>query len=198
MGCYRSIFAVSPSSMEGKRARNEVVASEKLKKMVTGLSLMLSIFRKKSWLGRRRRKAEEIDGGLENKSWLLAEAGGGKGDSLEDEEGLNSVHSSFRFSFGSQAEAEEGGLRPGAAAASAAATVLLLVNLEDDGAEFRERQKLGRLESLERSISPVAEMLVRFSFAQIRAATRDFCRGNINYMGLLLLRLVWLQSLRKL
>ncbi|XP_020699120.1 probable serine/threonine-protein kinase PBL21 [Dendrobium catenatum] len=130
------------------------------------------------WRGRQRRGGEAS--GLENKSWLLAEA---RGEPSEDEP--QSVNSSFRFSFGSQAEAELD------APPAAAATVLLLVSMEDErvaAAERREHdpetlatgdwQRWRRMESLERSIAPVAGGLVRFSYAQIRSATRDFYRGR--------------------
>lgn len=131
------------------------------------------------WRGRRRRRGVDASG-LENKSWLLAEAGG-----EPSEAELQSVNSSFRFSFGSQAEAELD------ATPSTATTVLLLVSMEnerDTAAERREPdpaavaagdwQRWRRLESLERSIAPVASGLVRFSYAQIRSATRDFYRGR--------------------
>ncbi|XP_020275232.1 probable serine/threonine-protein kinase PBL7 [Asparagus officinalis] len=189
MGCYHSITGINPKSVERERARNELVEREeegRYRKMVMGLSLILSIFRKKGWLKRRKRREEEVDGGVENKSLLLAKDGGERGES-EDEP--QSVHSSFRFSFGSQAEAEEVGVGPGVVAEGAA--VVLLVNLEDEGVEtgkgegdeegeveLRERQKWRRLESLEKSITPVAGLLVRFSYSQIRAATRNFSRGR--------------------
>ncbi|KAJ0974896.1 hypothetical protein J5N97_016861 [Dioscorea zingiberensis] len=86
-------------------------------------------------------------GSENNDAWLLADAR------------ADSVNSSFRISFGAQAEA---------------ATVLLLVSPEDGGAE----DEGGRVESVERSISPVAGSVARFSFSEIRAATRDFSGGR--------------------
>ncbi|KAK8971317.1 putative LRR receptor-like serine/threonine-protein kinase [Platanthera guangdongensis] len=139
--------------------------------------------------GRRRRlgrwRRGRNPGGRENNSWLLAEAGGEPSEAEPQ-----SVHSSFRFSFGSQAEAEaeaEADLPP-----VTAATVLLLLSVEDeeDVAE-PERRKLDskvpvveypqqwrRMESLERSIAPAAGGLMRFSYSQIRSATRDFSIGK--------------------
>lgn len=131
------------------------------------------------WRGRRRRRGGDASV-LENKSWLLAEA---EGEPSEAEP--QSVNSSFRFSFGSQADAEV------EATPSTAATVLLLVSMEDERDTVPGRrehdsaalaagdwQRWRRLESLERSIAPVAGGLVRFSYAQIRSATRDFYRGK--------------------
>ncbi|KAJ6816595.1 putative serine/threonine-protein kinase PBL7 [Iris pallida] len=142
------------------------------KTMPWGLSSVLSLLR------RRRRRKEDLIGNNSNKSWLLAAEEGERHEEEEEEEEMvsHSVHSSFRFSFGSQGDAEEAGLRPPAA-------VLLLVNLEDGAEEEEEEVKMeGRkwtkLQSLERSISPVSGSLVRFSYSQIRAATQDFCRGR--------------------
>ncbi|KAG1334733.1 serine/threonine-protein kinase CDL1-like [Cocos nucifera] len=113
---------------------------------------------------------DECGGSENNKLWLLADT------PAEAEADPQSVHSSFRFSFGSQAEAAS-------ELCGAATTVLLLVNLEDDGegagdTPARERQQWQRLESLERSISPVAGELVRFGYAEIRSATGGFARGK--------------------
>ncbi|XP_072971129.1 probable serine/threonine-protein kinase PBL21 [Typha angustifolia] len=110
----------------------------------------------------------------ENKSWLLA--GSVAGDAGADP---HSVHSSFRFSFGSQTDAEDGGGGGGGTGASASA-VLLLVSLGDGGGggERKEQRQWKKLEFLERSIAPVAAGLVRFSYAEIRAATRGLRRGR--------------------
>ncbi|XP_020582125.1 probable serine/threonine-protein kinase PBL21, partial [Phalaenopsis equestris] len=130
---------------------------------------------------RRWRRQRAVDGsGLENKSWLLAET---EGEPSVAEP--HSVNSSFRFSFGSHEEAELD------ATPATAATVLLLVSLEDERdatAEKREHdpallvtrdwQLWRSLESVERSIGPVAGGLVRFSYAQIRSATQDFHKGR--------------------
>ncbi|PKA64869.1 Putative proline-rich receptor-like protein kinase PERK11 [Apostasia shenzhenica] len=127
------------------------------------------------------------DGGRGNEAWLLAEA-------WKEQEGVEpqSVHSSFRFSFGSQTEAEVD-----ETPAVAPATVLLLVNAEDKrdapaGASavgMRVRRKINteeatgehqrrrwRLDSLEQSISPAAGGLVRFSYDEMRLATRGFSK----------------------
>ncbi|XP_039115299.1 probable serine/threonine-protein kinase PBL21 [Dioscorea cayenensis subsp. rotundata] len=86
-------------------------------------------------------------GSENNHSWLLADV---RADSL---------NSSFRFSFGGQAEA---------------AAVLLLVSPEGGGVEDEGT----RVDSVERSISPVAGSLARFCFSEMRAATHDFSRGR--------------------
>ncbi|KAG0482740.1 hypothetical protein HPP92_010824 [Vanilla planifolia] len=129
-----------------------------------------------SYLGRRRKR---MKGRLrcddrENKLWLLAEAAA---EEVENEP--QTVLSSFRFSFRSQAA--EAATPP---AEEAAAAVLLLVSIEQEGVvggrEHDDARAAGeptqwrRLESLELSIARVAGGLLRFSYAQIRLATRDF------------------------
>lgn len=105
-----------------------------------------------------------------NKAWLLAESGG-CGAELTNAD-PQSVHSSFRFSFCSQVELESMNM-----SSSTAATVLM-VNLDDGLCESRARElKWRRIESLERSISPVANTLVRFSYGEILSATRNFSKG---------------------
>ncbi|XP_010274711.1 PREDICTED: serine/threonine-protein kinase BIK1-like [Nelumbo nucifera] len=119
------------------------------------------------------------DGGEHNKAWLLA-GSGGVGPEFTSAE-PQSVHSSFRFSFGSQMELDAMSLN----STVSAATVLML-NLDTGLAESGSRDlKWRRIESLERSISPVAETLVRFSYGEIRSATRDFCKGRILGRGAL-------------
>ncbi|KAI5684369.1 hypothetical protein M9H77_05597 [Catharanthus roseus] len=130
-------------------------------------------------LSRRRRsdedQKEEVKAGnnLENnKAWLLAESGG-CGAELNSAE-PQSVHSSFRFSFCSQVELESMHVNK-----SSSATVLM-VNLDNGMMDSRSRElKWKRIESLERSISPVAHSLVRFSYAEIVAATRNFSKGRV-------------------
>lgn len=106
-----------------------------------------------------------------NKAWLLAESGG-CGAELTNAD-PQSVHSSFRFSFCSQVELESMNMN-----SSTAATVLM-VNLDSGMNESRARElKWRRIESLERSISPVANTLIRFSYDEILSATRKFSKGN--------------------
>lgn len=106
-----------------------------------------------------------------NKAWLLAESGG-CGAELNSAE-PQSVHSSFRFSFCSQVELESMNVNK-----SSSATVLM-VNLDNGMMDSRSRElKWKRIESLERSISPVAHSLVRFSYSEIVAATRNFSKGK--------------------
>lgn len=136
-------------------------------------------------LSRRRRsdedQKEKVKAGnnLENnKAWLLAESGG-CGAELNSAE-PQSVHSSFRFSFCSQVELESMHVNK-----SSSATVLM-VNLDNGMMDSRSRElKWKRIESLERSISPVAHSLVRFSYAEIVAATRNFSKGKLNKLVLL-------------
>ncbi|PON81398.1 Serine/threonine protein kinase [Trema orientale] len=158
-----------------------------------------SILRKMVWeLGlacvlppRRRRSSGQNDGtegggdkrndkNLEhNKAWLLAESGGCGGAELTNAD-PQSVHSSFRFSFCSQVELESMNM-----SSSTAATVLM-VNLDNGLCESRAKElKWRRIESLERSISPVANTLIRFSYGEILAATRSFSKGRVLGRGAL-------------
>lgn len=84
----------------------------------------------------------------------------------------HSVHSSFRFSFCSQVELESLNM------SSATAATVLMVNLENGLCESRAKElKWQRIESLERSISPVVNTLVRFSYSEIQSATHNFSKG---------------------
>lgn len=106
-----------------------------------------------------------------NKAWLLAESGGAELTSTDPQ----SVHSSFRFSLCSQVELESMNI-----GASASATVLM-VNLENGLCDSRAQElKWRKIQSLERSISPVANSLIRLSYGEILAATHNFSKGNSN------------------
>ena len=105
-----------------------------------------------------------------NKAWLLAESGGCGGAELTNAD-PQSVHSSFRFSLCSQVELESMNM-------NSSATVLM-VNLDNGLNETRAKElKWRRIQSLERSISPVANSLVRFSYREILAATNNFSKGK--------------------
>ncbi|VVB09119.1 unnamed protein product [Arabis nemorensis] len=121
-------------------------------------------------------------GGENNKAWLLAETA---------PENMNpdphSVHSSFRFSLCSQIELEKmKGEEPSLSASSSCrnlsvsggSATVLMVNLEN-GVKETDDLRWTRARSLEKSISPVANTLVRFSYGQIVAATRDFSKGRV-------------------
>lgn len=111
-----------------------------------------------------------------NKAWLLAESGGAELTSTDPQ----SVHSSFRFSLCSQVELES--MKFGA---SASATVLM-VNLENGLCDSRAQElKWRRIQSLERSISPVANSLIRLSYGEILAATHNFSKGRVLGRGAL-------------
>ncbi|KFK33272.1 hypothetical protein AALP_AA6G353500 [Arabis alpina] len=117
--------------------------------------------------------------GDNNKAWLLAETA---------PENMNpdphSVHSSFRFSLCSQIELEKmKGEEPSLSASSSCrnltvSTTVLMVNLEN-GVKETDDLRWNRARSLEKSISPVANTLVRFSYGQIVAATRNFSKGRV-------------------
>lgn len=117
-----------------------------------------------------------------NKAWLLAESGG-CGAELTNAD-PQSVHSSFRFSFCSQVELESLNMN------SATAATVLMVNLDNGMTESRAKElKWRRIESLERSISPVANTLIRFSYGEILSATRNFAKGTS--MGFFCLNQIW-------
>lgn len=106
-----------------------------------------------------------------NKAWLLAESGGAELTSTDPQ----SVHSSFRFSLCSQVELESMNI------GSCASATVLMVNLENGLCDSHAQEiKWRRIQSLERSISPVANSLIRLSYGEILAATHNFSKGNSN------------------
>uniref|UniRef100_A0A1J3FCJ0 Proline-rich receptor-like protein kinase PERK13 n=1 Tax=Noccaea caerulescens TaxID=107243 RepID=A0A1J3FCJ0_NOCCA len=125
-------------------------------------------------------------GGENNKAWLLAETA---------PENMNpdphSVHSSFRFSLCSHIELEKmKGEEPSLSASSSCrnlsvsggSATVLMVNLENgvkETGKSRDDLRWTRARSLEKSISPVANTLVRFSYDEIVAATRNFSKGRV-------------------
>lgn len=110
-----------------------------------------------------------------NKAWLLAESGGAELTNADP----HSVHSSFRFSLCSQVELES-------MTVNTCSATVLMVNLDNGSIESRSQElKWGRIESLEKSISPVAHSLVRFSYAQIVSATRNFSKDRVLGRGAL-------------
>ncbi|KAM7280502.1 hypothetical protein ACFE04_007636 [Oxalis oulophora] len=112
-----------------------------------------------------------------NKAWLLAESGGCTTDGNNEPQ---SVHSSFRFNLCSQVELESMNM-----SSSTKATVLM-VNLDNGFNESKAQElKWRRIQSLERSISPVANSLVRFSYGEILSSTRNFSKGRVLGRGAL-------------
>ncbi|KAI3824190.1 hypothetical protein L1987_05640 [Smallanthus sonchifolius] len=91
-------------------------------------------------------KSKMVNSLEHNKAWLLAESGGCVAELGNAEPHL--VHSSFRFSLCSQVELES-------MSVSSSGTVLM-VNLDNGLMESRSQElKWRRIESLERSISPI-------------------------------------------
>lgn len=126
-----------------------------------------------------REKEKSVKNGEHNKAWLLAESGGCGGDVSNADP--QSVHSSFRFSFCSQVELESMNVTN----SSSSATVLM-VNLDNGIIDSKSRElKWRRIESLERSISPVAHTLVRFSYTEIVSSTHNFSEGRVLGRGAL-------------
>ncbi|CAA3033629.1 probable serine threonine- kinase PBL7 [Olea europaea subsp. europaea] len=60
-------------------------------------------------------------------------------------------------------------------------SVVLMVNLDNGSSSDSNSKELKRrgIESLERSISPVAHSLIKFSYAEILSATRNFSKGRV-------------------
>uniref|UniRef100_A0A5B6Z9F9 Putative serine/threonine-protein kinase CDL1 n=1 Tax=Davidia involucrata TaxID=16924 RepID=A0A5B6Z9F9_DAVIN len=143
-----------------------------------GLGCVLPPRRRRS-PGKDQGESEKTNGNLEhNKAWLLAESGG-CGAELTNAD-PQSVHSSFRFSFCSQVELESMNVT------NLSSATVLMVNLDNGLTESRSRElKWRRIESLERSISPVAHTLIRFSYAEILSATRNFSKGRVLGRGAL-------------
>ncbi|KAL7090207.1 hypothetical protein ACP275_12G026100 [Erythranthe tilingii] len=110
-----------------------------------------------------------------NKAWLLADSGGGGG--------AEEPHTSFRFSLCSEVELES--MADTYTSYSSAATVLM-VNLDNGFSDSKSAEmKWRRIESLERSISPLAHSLIRFNYSQIRSATGNFSKGRVLGRGAL-------------
>ncbi|XP_028794379.1 probable serine/threonine-protein kinase PBL7 [Neltuma alba] len=130
-------------------------------------------------LPRRRRNAGVmIQGQGKNKAWLLAESGGCPAESTNADP--QSVHSSFRFNICSQVELESLEM-----SSSAAATVLM-VNLDNGVSESGARElKWWRIDSLNKSILPVTNTLIRFNYSEILSATQNFSKGRVLGRGAL-------------
>ncbi|TMX04675.1 hypothetical protein EJD97_005964 [Solanum chilense] len=135
----------------------------------------------------RRRRASGEDNGekdegvssLEhNKAWLLAESGACGTELINAEP--HSVHSSFRFSFCSQVELESMNVN------KCSSATVLMVNLDNGLTDPLSRElKWRKIQSLERSISPVTHSLIRFTYPEIASATRNFSKGRVLGRGAL-------------
>ncbi|KAG4955173.1 Proline-rich receptor-like protein kinase PERK13 [Glycine soja] len=110
-----------------------------------------------------------------NKAWLLADSGAELASADP-----RSVHSSFRFSFCSQVEVESFNM---SYSASAAAATFLMVNLDYES-QVKEL-KWRRIQSPEKSLSPVANTLIRFSYDEILSATHNFSKERVLGRGAL-------------
>ncbi|WOH10255.1 hypothetical protein DCAR_0729722 [Daucus carota subsp. sativus] len=107
-----------------------------------------------------------------NKAWLLAETG----PELTNAD----PHSSFRFSFCSQIDLES------MTANNSCSSTVLMVNLDNGLIESGSRElKWSRIESLERTISPVVHTLVRFTYDELLHATHSFSKGRVLGRGAL-------------
>ncbi|CAN0896671.1 Protein kinase STUNTED [Linum grandiflorum] len=126
---------------------------------------------------------EETNNNNNNKEWLLAESGG----EIVNADEPHSVHSSFRFSFCSQIELESMDVNNNNnnSSSSAAAATVLMVNLDSGFSSAAARRGkellfgLRKVQSLERSISPVSNSLIRFRYSEILSATSNFSQGRV-------------------
>ncbi|XP_009625352.1 pto-interacting protein 1 isoform X1 [Nicotiana tomentosiformis] len=113
-----------------------------------------------------------------NKAWLLAESGACGTELINAEP--HSLHSSFRFSFCSQVELESMNMN------RCSSATVLMVNLDNGLTDPLSRElKWRKIQSLERSISPVTHSLIRFTYAEIASATRYFSKGRVLGRGAL-------------
>ncbi|XP_022769999.1 probable serine/threonine-protein kinase PBL7 [Durio zibethinus] len=172
--------ATSTSSTDHCSGYNELKIKSLLTKMISdfGFACVLSGSQRKGSRKNQKSNGEKKGSNLEhNKAWLLAESGGGAELTSNDPQ---SVHSSFRFSFCSQVELEAMN------ASSLSSATVLMVNLDNGVSEDRAKElKWRRIESLERSISPMANSLVRFNYGEIVSATRNFSKGRVLGRGAL-------------
>ncbi|XP_022990961.1 probable serine/threonine-protein kinase PBL7 [Cucurbita maxima] len=169
------------------RQYNEVKIRTLLRKMIweRGFACILppACFRRKNQ-GIQDDEHPNVEGKNENlehnKAWLLAESGACGGELFNSDP--QSVHSSFRFSFCSQIELETMNI-----ASSTPPATVLMVNLDNGmmAEALNKELKWRRIESLEKSISPVAHTLIRFSFREILSATRNFSTGRVLGRGAL-------------
>ncbi|XP_010528530.1 PREDICTED: serine/threonine-protein kinase At3g07070-like [Tarenaya hassleriana] len=175
----------SSSAPDLNSGYNDPEFKTRLKKMIfdLGFSCFLPPLAKTS----SGKSSGENDGCADqNKAWLLAETG----PELMNPD-PHSVHSSFRFSLCSQVELEKMKMEDSSSSSSSSlcrnlsisgSATVLLVNLENGLKETgkpTEETKWKRAWSLEKSISPVANCLVRFSYSEILSATRDFSKGRV-------------------
>ncbi|XVF71451.1 hypothetical protein PTKIN_Ptkin12aG0038600 [Pterospermum kingtungense] len=172
--------ATSTSPTDDCSDYNELKIKSFLRKMIWdfGFGCVLPDSQRKRSGENQKNNGEKKGRNLEhNKAWLLAESGGGAElNSTEPQ----SVHSSFRFSLCSQVELEAMN------ASSLSSATVLMVNLDNGVSEDRAKElKWKRIESLERSISPVANSLVRFCYGEIVSATRNFSKGRVLGRGAL-------------
>ncbi|XP_059671132.1 probable serine/threonine-protein kinase PBL7 [Cornus florida] len=144
-----------------------------------GLACVGPTRRRRSATGEDERESEKSPSNLEqNKAWLLAESGGCGGELSNAEP--QSVHSSFRFSFCSQVELESIDVT------NPSSATILMVNLDNGLTKSRSQElEWRRIASLERTISPVANTLIRFSYNQILSSTHNFSKGRVLGRGAL-------------
>ncbi|CAL5370882.1 unnamed protein product [Camellia sinensis] len=161
---------------------NEIKFKTLLYKMISEFGLLACVLpRGRAKDQSERENVSSSSNSEHNKAWLLAESGG-CGAELNSSTDPQSVHSSFRFSLCSQIELESMNV-----ATNPSSATILMVNLDNGFLTDSRSQELKwqRIQSLERSISPLAHTLTRFSYAQIVSATRNFSKGRVLGRGAL-------------
>ncbi|XP_043696141.1 probable serine/threonine-protein kinase PBL23 isoform X2 [Telopea speciosissima] len=175
-------FKVIPFSVEDEFDDDEPEKRKIFKRNMIwelGLGCFLPLRRQGSHPKDKKQRGDNGDSTDHDEAWLLAESGSLDPDFMNADP--QSVHSSFRFSFGSQMDLEALSKSP-----SISAATVLMVNLSTDLSESQSHDmKWRRIQSLERSISPVADTLVRFSYGEIRAATQNFSKDRVLGRGAL-------------
>ncbi|PIN19729.1 Serine/threonine protein kinase [Handroanthus impetiginosus] len=154
----------------------EVKSRSLLYKIIWGFGLSCIIPRRRRWSSGQKEGSCGGNNFEHNKAWLLAESGGCGAEEP------HSVHSSFRFNLCSQVELESMTVN-----STCSSATILMVNLDSGFLTDSKSTELkwSRIASLERSISPVAHSLIRFSYSEILSATRNFSKGRVLGRGAL-------------
>ncbi|XP_010511471.1 PREDICTED: receptor-like serine/threonine-protein kinase At1g78530 isoform X2 [Camelina sativa] len=158
-------FCVNQRDPETNPQENDQESKTRLKRMVLDLGFGCFLL--------PRTSSRE-----DNKAWLLEETE--PIPKLIDSE-PHSLQSSFRFSLFSLVELEKTKKEHPSSSyrdlpVSEGSDTVLFVNLENETGESKDDMNWSRDVSLEKSISPVTNTLVRFSYSELLAATRSFSK----------------------
>ncbi|XP_010511469.1 PREDICTED: serine/threonine-protein kinase CDL1-like isoform X1 [Camelina sativa] len=165
-------FCVNQRDPETNPQENDQESKTRLKRMVLDLGFGCFLL--------PRTSSRE-----DNKAWLLEETE--PIPKLIDSE-PHSLQSSFRFSLFSLVELEKTKKEHPSSSyrdlpVSEGSDTVLFVNLENETGESKDDMNWSRDVSLEKSISPVTNTLVRFSYSELLAATRSFSKRRVLGIG---------------